>query len=80
METSLSIWSVAMAEWQNATHSVSSCYFPTKPFFSGLDTLPRGCVCLHAFSQMRGALSGISPPPRVGVDPGWVGFFWGKYL
>ena len=53
----------------------------TKPFFSGLDTLPQGgWGCLPAFLEILGALSGITPPPPVGVGQEWVGIFWGKYL
>ena len=53
---------------------------PTKPFFSGLHTLPQG-GCLPAFLEILGALSGITPPPPpVGVGQEWVGLFWGKYL
>ena len=52
----------------------------TKPFFSGLDTLPQGGGCLPAFLELLGALSGIPPPPPVGVGQEWVGIFWEKYL
>ena len=52
-----------------------------KPFFSGLDTLPQGGGgCLPAFFEILGALSGIPPPPPVGVSQEWVGIFWEKYL
>ena len=50
-----------------------------KPFFSGLHTLPQGGVCLPAFLEILGALSGITlPPPPGGGRPrvGWP--FLGK--
>ena len=50
----------------------------SKPFFSGLDTLPQGGGCLPAFLEILGALSGITPPPPVGVGQEWVGVFLGK--
>ena len=51
----------------------------TKPFFSGLHTLPQGGGCLPAFLEILGALSGITlPPPPGGGRPrvGWP--FLGK--
>ena len=41
---------------------------------------PRGGGCLPAFFEILGALSGIPPPPPVGVGQEWVGIFWEKYL
>ena len=55
----------------------------TKPFFSGLDTLPHegGGGCLPAFFEILGAPSGITPPPPpVGVGQEWVLIFWEKHL
>ena len=50
-----------------------------KPFFSGLDTLPRGRGCLPAFLKILGALSGITPPPPPGGGRPRVGWdFLGK--
>ena len=61
-------------------HLALHASIPPKPFFSGLDTLPQGGGCLPAFLEILGALSGITPPPPVGVGQEWVGIFCGKYL
>ena len=60
---------------------VNSIWALSKPFFSGLDTLPQGGgvpACL--FGNSGCPQRNHPPPPPVGVGQEWVGIFWGKYL
>ena len=53
----------------------------TKPFYSGLDTLPPGglpaCLFGNSGCPQRNHLH-PPPPPPVGVGQEWVGIFWGN--